>query len=181
MLYRKLKELKEICSDKDYVAREKYCYAVFFYLYYRVRLYFDEIIDRCITFDIHGFTFVVNVYSFCHIFSRHYVPSLNRGLTNTMNTQNDGIDIKDLPNSLKCLISTYFSYVSKLSESHEYLLFKFNDIPHILWVKYKRIPELHNKKGFEVRSYYRCESQTDLDKFEGKKEVQYAPNCYIYF
>lgn len=180
MLNEKLRNLKIICSEYEYKIREKYCYAVFFYLYYRTRLYFDGIRDKCITFSIQGYTFVINTYSFCHIFNRHYVPSLNKGFDSTMNNQHDGIDIRDLPLSLRKLIIIYFSYFNGLSVNVEYLLFEFNGFPYILWIKYKNISELHNNKGFEVRSYYRCEEQRDLDKFTGKTKVQFSPNNYLY-
>ena len=97
-----------------------------------------------------------------------------------MNNQHDGIDIRDLPLSLRKLIIIYFSYFNGLSVNVEYLLFEFNGFPYILWIKYKNISELHNNKGFEVRSYYRCEEQRDLDKFTGKTKVQFSPNNYLY-
>lgn len=180
MLNEKLKELRAICSDHEYKGREKYCYAVFFYIYYKAQLYFDGIKNKCVTFDIQGFTFVINIYSFCHIFNRHYIPSLNRGLLSTMNIQHDGIDIQDLPNSLKRLIMTYCSQFNELSINTEYMLFNFDGFPYILWIKYKSIPELNNMNGFEVRTYYRCEEQRDLEKFDTKTQIQFAPNCYIF-
>lgn len=42
MLYQKLKELKSVCSSEDeYNSRERYCYGIFFYIYYKSKLLFE--------------------------------------------------------------------------------------------------------------------------------------------
>ena len=51
MLRRKLDELKRACkTDEEYCSREKYCYAVFFYLYYKAKIYFDELKKKALVF-----------------------------------------------------------------------------------------------------------------------------------
>ena len=35
-------------------------------------------------------------------------------------------------------------------------------------------------KGFEIRTYYRCEEQRDLEKFGTKTQIQFAPDSYIF-
>ena len=36
-----------------------------------------------------------------------------------------------------------------------------------LWIKYGVIPNLKDKMGFEIRSFYRCSEQRDINKYEG--------------
>lgn len=174
----KLKELKNSCkSEEEYRKREKYCYGVFFYIYYKARLYFEEKKEKALIFDIQGFKFVANIYTYCHILSRHYVPSLNRGLTNSMNSNIPCIDIDNLLESLQNLVQLYFQHDHSLSESTEYLLFNINGEKYILWIKYKRLSELSKDYGFEIRSFYKCESEQDIEKFSGTKEIQLMEGC----
>lgn len=178
MLHQKLKELKSICSsDDEYIVRERYCYGVFFYIYYKAKLYFGDNKYKCLIFNIIKYDFVINIYTFCHIFSRHYVPSLNRGLPNTMNDSIKYIDINNFAESLRDLIVLYFTHNKDLTLSTEYLLFKFNGEPYIIWIKYKKMDELKKREGFEVRSFYKCESDTDLSRFIGTKEIKLKEEC----
>ena len=176
----KLLNLQKVCTKKEYKSREKYCYAVFFHIYYKAKLYFDGIRDKYLSLDIRGWTFVFNIYSYTHILSRHFYPNLNRGLGISLNTQSCGIDLHDVGGSILKHIDTYFTYCRELNESKEYMLFTFNGDEYILWIQYKMLNELNNKKGFEVRSFYKCESQYDLDKFIGKTEITHSPDCHIY-
>ena len=179
LLNNKLKELKCNCnSDQEYKNREKYCYAVFFWIYYRARLYFEERKQNYLSFNILGYTFVANIYTYCHIFSRHYVPSLNVGLDCTMNSDIPCIDINNFLESIKNLILLYFNQDPKIDEEKEYLLYRLNGKKFIIWIKYKRLNELSHQKGFEVRSFYKCEKKEDLDRFIETKEVEFANDCY---
>ena len=173
MLKRKLVELKKACkSEEEYCSREKYCLAVFFYLYYKAKVYFDELNPKALIFTIKNYTFVVNIYTFCHIFTRHYVPSLNRGIDgNSMNDELPCIDINNFLESIQNLITSYFSVCDELDSSKEYLLFKLNNDPYILWIKYKRLNELSKNPGFEVRSFYKCNEETDLKRFCNTRDI----------
>lgn len=177
MLYQKLKELEKICASIDeYKIRERYCYAVFFYIYYRAKLYFDEKHHKFITFNILGFDFVLNIYTFCHIFTRHYIPSLNRGLPNTMNDDIPFIDVNNFFDSLKMLIDSYYRTNPTLTSNTEFMLFKIKGDPYIIWIKYKNIDGL-NTMGFEVRSFYKCADINDLSRFKNTTEIKLFENC----
>lgn len=181
MLRQKLKELLSICSsEEEYTSREVYCYSVFFYIYYKAKLLFEDNRKKGLIFKIRGFDFVINIYTFCHIFTRHYVPSLNRGLANTMNSDIAYIDINKFAESLGTLIKLYFSKVTNLDENTEFLLFRFTNEPYILWIKYKIIDELGKNKGFEVRSFYKCEQEIDIQRFNHKAEIKLANKCFCY-
>lgn len=181
MLYQKLKELKSVCSSEDeYNSRERYCYGIFFYIYYKSKLLFEENNKRCLIFKIKEFDFVINIYTFCHIFTRHYVPSLNKGLSVSMNSKIPYIDVNNFVETLKGLIVLYFNEDDSLDIAKEYMLFKFMNDPYILWIKYKRMNELSKNMGFEVRSFYKCEEEADISKFDGKKEIILSKGCFCY-
>ena len=65
MFQQKLKELKTICkSEQELLSRELYCYGVFFYIYYKAKLYFEEKESKSIIFNIKGYSFVANIYTY---------------------------------------------------------------------------------------------------------------------
>ena len=167
MFQQKLKELKTICkSEQELLSRELYCY-----IYYKAKLYFEEKESKSIIFNIKGYSFVANIYTYCHIFNRHYVPSLNRGLNSTMNDNLPMIDVNSLLESIQDLIVKYFSVCSSLQSSTEYLLFKLNGDKYILWIKYKQLDELSKSKGFEIRSFYKCEDTKDLSLYDNTIDI----------
>lgn len=172
MIRQKMKELSNIClSEKEKHSRELYCYGVFFYIYYKAKLYFEERNHNSLIFTINGYTFVANIYTFCHILSRHYIPSLNRGLDNTMNDKLSVIDIDCLINSICNLIMKYFSVCHTLQITTENLLFKLGGNCYILWIKYKRLDEISKEKGFEIRSFYKCSSVKDLSLYNNTTDI----------
>lgn len=175
----KLKELSKVCSTKqEYNNREKYCYAVFFYVYYKAKLYFEEKKEKCILFNELGYKFVANIYSYCHIFTRHYVPSLNRDMPNTMNNEIPYININRFLESIKNLIDIYFKKCPNLNSNKEYLLFKFKGDKYILWIKYKKLNELSHQEGFEIRSFYKCSKDIDINRFKNTKDIEFDKECY---
>ena len=182
LLYKKLKELKKISkSAHDYKCRETYCYGVFFWIYYKARLYFEQKGITYLVFHIQGFIFIANIYTYCHILSRHYIPSLNADLSNTMNSVIPYMDIDNLLESIKRLIEFYFEKEASLNTHKEYLLFKINGDKYIMWIKYKKLNELSHKEGFEIRSFYKCELENDINRFAGTKEIEFDNNCYCCF
>lgn len=173
MLNKKLKELYVTCkNDEEYHSREIYCYSVFFYTFYRARLFFDEKEKKCLIFNVGKYYFVENIYTFCHVFTRHYVPSLNRGLLNTINDNIPFIRIHTFLEDIKDLIVLYFHIFPFLSERTEYLLSKFEGIRYIIWIKYKRLDELSKEKGFEVRTFYKCEKGNDIALYKNTIDVE---------
>ena len=179
LLNRKLKELKNNCkTEQEYKGREKYCYAVFFWIYYRARLYFEEKNQKFLTFNVLGYTFVANIYSYFHVFSRHYVPSLNVGLGNTMNSDIPCIDINNFLESIKRLVLKYFDKNPYIDTNKEFLLYKIKNENYILWIQFKKLNELSHKEGFEIRSFYKCEKENDIKRFQDTREVIFDNDCY---
>ena len=79
---RKLEDWQEFAIHNKvppYVLKQKevYIYACFFNIYYNVKLYFDELSKPYVIMKICGFDVVFNVYSYIHIYSRHYIPNMN--------------------------------------------------------------------------------------------------------
>ena len=179
LLNRKLKTIKDNCqSEKEYKNREKYCYASFFWIYYRARLYFEEKGQTFHTFSLLGYTFVSNIYTYCHILSRHYIPSLNIGLENTMNSDIPCIDLDHFLESIQNLVVSYFNVSPYLDTTKEYLLYIINGEKYILWIKYKRCNELSHKEGFEIKTFYKCEKENDIKKYIGTKDIEFNNGCY---
>lgn len=176
---RKLKELIETYqSGKCLTGKTKYCYAVFFWIYYRAKLFFSERNEKGLIFEELGYQFVANIYTFCHILVRHYVPSLNGELGASMNDNIHCIDINDFLDSIKNLIDSYFKVAPVLNTNKEYLLFKINNEKYIIWIKYKRLNELDYEEGVEIRSFYKCKEVEDLNKFLFTKDVELKKDIY---
>lgn len=177
MFQQKLKELKNICkTEQELLSRELYCYSVFFYIYYKAKLYFDEKEIKSLIFEVKGYSFVANIYTYCHILNRHYIPSLNRGLSNTMNNNLSMININSLLESIRDLIVKYFTICNSLHSSIEYLLFKLNGDKFILWIKYKKLDELSKTEGFEIRSFYKCEDAKDISLYDNTIDIAIEKN-----
>ena len=146
------------------VKKQVYVYATFFHIYYRVKLYFDEKPQPYIVRQIGGFDVVFNVYSFVHIMSRHYYPDMNKGIGVSLNTDFGSINLDFLPEDMLTLIEKSNTQCPVTLKT-EYQLFSIGRDYYILWLKYKRLNETQ-KEGFEVRSFYKCEEQRDLDKVQ---------------
>lgn len=166
----KLKELKILfdarqISRPTFIKRCNYINTTFYHIYYKVKCYFDEIKDRSEVKSIGGNNFYADVYTYSHVLSRHYVPLMNKGVGGTLNEQIPYIDVFELPQSLLDLIDDYAKH-GVITERTEYLLFEMDGVKYILWIKFGAIPNLKDKVGFEVRSFYRCSEQGDIDKFQ---------------
>lgn len=167
----KLKELKFLFDDKQitkptFIKRCNYIDTTFYHIYYKVKYYFDEIKDRCEVKSIGGHDFYADVYTYSDVLSRLYVPLMNKGIGGTLNEPIPYVNVFELPKSLLELIDDYASY-GVITESTEYLLFEMDSMKYILWIKYGVIPNLKDKMGFEIRSFYRCSEQGDINKYEG--------------
>lgn len=168
-IHRKIEDWRRI-AEKGNITPEKlkkkeiYVYACFFNIYYRVRTYFDERPAPYVIQHINGIDVVFNVYSYVHIYSRHYIPNMNYEIGLSTNSEIASIDLDELPVSVLALLTKYDkSY--PLTPNTEYCLFKQNDDKYILWLKYKKLKET-KANGFEVRSFYKCSQEHDLNKFE---------------
>lgn len=136
-------------------------YAAFFHIYYTVKQYFDEKPEPNVMRVVGGFDVVFNVYSFVHILSRHYFPSINKETGASLNDEFE-IDLDYLPDEMLSLIDRRNS-ICPLTPTTEYLLYSINSDYYILWIKNKILNET-KRLGFEVRSFYKCEEQYDLEK-----------------
>lgn len=187
-LNRRLKDLEIVynegkISEADYNSHIKHLYAIAFFIYYKVKLFFDGRTDKFIQLDVLGGSIVVNIYSFVHILFRHYIPSLDIGIPDrSINEPIPFLDIENLPSSIKNLLIAYFQFdISPLANFREYLLFSYNGDKYIIWLKYSKLEELNNSFGFEFRTLYKCKEQRDLDKFNGLSEHKVNVDLSFYF
>ncbi len=149
-------------SQAALIKKTVFIYAIFYHIYYRVKLYFDERPIPAVIKKIGGFDVVFNVYSFVHILSRHYYPNINKDIGVSLNTELEGVNLDYLPDELLSLVEKH-NQLPPLTRNTEYLLFSADADHYILWLKFKRLNETKSK-GFEVRSFYKCEEQRDLDR-----------------
>lgn len=141
-----------------------YIYACFFNIYYHVKLYFDEKPHSYVLRRINGIDVIFNVYSYVHIYSRHYIPNMNQDLGMvSLNPEIETINLDELPDSILDLLERY-NESFPIKSDLEFCLFTGEEDHYILWLKYKRLNETKNE-GFEVRSFYRCTEKCDLEKF----------------
>lgn len=144
--------------------KEVYVYACFFNIYYHVKMYFDELSNPYVLRQINGIDVVFNVFSYVHIYSRHYIPNMNLDLGGmSMNQELDVVDLDELPDSIFGLLEKANAQ-TPISPTTEFYLFKLNGVKYILWLKYKQLNET-KENGFEIRSFYRCIGEHDLIKF----------------
>lgn len=169
---RKLQDWKNYAVQKKitpYALKQKeiYIYACFFDIYYNVKLYFDELPKPYVIKEICGFDVVFNVYSYIHIYSRHYIPNMNQDIGLSTNPELPGVDVEELPLSILALIEKNCNE-NPLTPETEYCLFTYNVDKYILWLKYKLLNETKDY-GFEVRSFYKCIEKRDMAKFTDNK------------
>lgn len=161
--------------------RIKYLKAIFFFIYYKVKYFFDEKRSTYIQRNILGYEFIANTYTFCHILSRHYIPSLNDIFGVSLNTENLLIDIQKMPESIMNIVNSYFTVKGTLDKKMEYILIKIDNEPYIIWLKYKKLNELKQKEGFEIRTFYKPLAKEISEKFEGKSKVKYNEQLTFLF
>lgn len=143
-------------------------YALFFHIYYRVKLYFDEKAKPFIVKRIGEHDVVFNVFSYVHILSRHYYPNMNKEIGISLNTEIECLDLDYLPDSIMSMIEQS-NGSCPLCFKTQYLLYSYGEDYYILWIKYKRLNETR-RDGFEVRSFYKCEKKEDLDKIKEARD-----------
>lgn len=170
---RKLQDWQEYATQKrvsTYALKQKeiYIFACFFNIYYNVKLYFDELPKPYVLKKICGYDVVFNIYSYIHIYSRHYIPNMNQAIGLSTNPELPDVDLNELPISILALIEKY-SKRSALTTKTEYCLFTNHGEKFILWLKYKLLNETKGY-GFEVRSFYRCTAERDLAKFNNSED-----------
>lgn len=168
-IHLKLKSWREHIKSKNLPVellkqKEVYVYACFFNIYYHVKMYFDELPHPYVLRKINEIDVVFNVFSYVHIYSRHYIPNMNLDLGEmSMNQELDVVDLDELPDSFFGLLEKANAQIP-ITPTTEFYLFELNGVKYILWLKYKKLNET-KEKGFEIRSFYRCIEEHDVIKF----------------
>ncbi|MFV0398400.1 MAG: hypothetical protein ACK5JU_10380 [Bacteroidales bacterium] len=187
-LSKKQKDLRLIYNEGKideaaYNYQVKYLNTVAFWIYYKVKLFFDGLTYKFVSINKSRESIIVNIYSFVHILFRHYIPSMDIGsIDRSINDPITFLDIENLPSSIKNLLTAYFQFdTSPLTSSREYLLFSYNRDKYIIWLKYHKLEELNNRLGFEFRTLYKCIEKRDLDKFNGLSEHKVNVDLSFYF
>ena len=184
MYKKKEKELVELkkqkCIDEHtYRCRSTYTKACFFHIYYTVKLYFDGYKNVKADVEyINRFHMFADIYTYSHVLCRHYYPNMNKGLGPTMNGKIDAVDIRNLPHSLLDLVVKSSEYL-KLDKDKQYILYVINGNRYILWIKYGFFGRHNNQEGFEIRSFYKCSEQRDLEKYDGTIEVKITDDIFL--
>lgn len=102
---------------------------------------------------------------------------MNDGIGVSFNSKQKAINLDELPTCILSLVDKH-TQVSGLSIHTEFLLYEIEGKKYILWIKYISQTDFF---GFQVRSFYKCESQLDLDKFIGKTKTQIEKNIFAYY
>lgn len=182
MRNQKFKELDELYSNRKLtkqalVKRKNVVDALFFHICYNAKCYFEELKDKSVHQAIAGFDFCADIYTYCHVMSRHYFPRMNNGVGGTLNDSIPYIDIFELPTSLLQLIYEY-AIIGKITEETEFLLFEMDSAKYILWIKYDIL--LDGTKQFQIRSFYKCTEPRELQKFDGLKKTHIREGLYAF-
>ena len=160
------------------IQRQVYVRATFYHIYYIIRTYFDETPGKFEMEEIDGFKVVADIYTYCHVLSRHYFWMMREGGA-TLNDDIEMLDIKELPKSMLNMVRKYCSCVH-LTRQTEYLLFDYNQTKYILWFHQYGYVASANIEGFQIRSFYKCESEQDLLKYEGKQMYRIDENLVCF-
>lgn len=93
---------------------------------------------------------------------------MNAGIGVSFNSKLKAINLDELPTCILSLIDKH-TQVSGLSVHTEFLLYEIEGEKYILWIKYISQTDF---SGFQIRSFYKCKSQKDLDKFIEKEKLK---------
>lgn len=137
-----------------------------FYIYHLTKVFFRSHRINHVTFQVFGATFTVNIYSYVHIVSRHYIPKLNGIDTEkSFNEEITCIDPFNLPYSIRDLI---VDYAAKAPADYilnpEFMIFSQDTSFYIIWWKHKKLNDLKFQFGYEVRTLYKIEAERDKKK-----------------
>lgn len=175
---RKIKSIEQMpITEFQKNQKRLYVRATFFHIYYIIRMYFDENPNKYDMEEIGGYQVVADVYSYCHVLSRHYFWLMQEGGA-SLNDDIPILDIKNLPYSLLNMVKLYCTQAS-ITPQTECLLLEYDHVNYILWLKYGRIASA-NIDGFQIRSFYKCETEKDICKYDGKTafEIGEKLKCY---
>ena len=154
----------------DLQERILYMKSMFFYTMYNARVYFDEkpSDSKCVHEVINGCDVYADIYTYCHVFTRHHYPQMNiNGIGGTLNSNIKAIEMRDLPVSLLRLVRLHSEF-SGLTSQTQYLLYEFEREKYIMWLKYKNLGYKDKGKGIRICSFYKCIHPHDLSKYVDK-------------
>lgn len=175
---RKLKSIEQMPITKIQKNQKRiYILATFFHIYYIIRMYFDEKPIKCDVDNIGGFNVVADIYTYCHVLSRHYFLLMQEGGA-SLNDDIPILDIKNLPHSLLNLVKLYCTRANIIQQT-EYLLFEYDNVNYILWLQYGNLGSA-NIDGFQIRSFYKCETEQDISKYDGKTSFDIGEKLKCY-
>lgn len=179
---RKVKEIENayeegVISFSQKTQRIYNAKIVFFYIYYKTRVFFDEMQDKYLSVNINGNMVIADIYTCCHVMSRHYFPPMNSILNVSLNDDIIGVDVMNLPESLLKLVESC-STVTPLTKNTEYYLLLINNIKHIIWLKFHS-NNCAKKQCLQIRSFYKCCDKSDISKFIGKRQYLVSNNIYV--
>ena len=171
----KYKELESLYLSSainmdDLQERILYMKSMFFHTMYNARVYFDEkpSDSKCVHEVINGCDVYADIYTYCHVFIRHYYPQMNiDGIGGTLNSNIKAIEMRDLPVSLLRLVRLHSEF-SGLTSQTLYLLYEFEREKYIMWLKYKNLGYKDKGKGIRICSFYKCIHPRDLSKYVDK-------------
>lgn len=177
------KRIKEIqnqrLTQEEYDNIEKKCYLMFFCVYYKAKMYFEELGNNHVHFTCKEFHFIATTLTFCHILSRHYFPRFNDETKVSFNHNHLFDDSKYLLSNIQKLVLSYFEHTDKiqLNGSVGRLLFRKENENYIMWVKKrKKMCQLSNSEGYEISTFFRCDCNNTkyLAFYEDTKEIKLA-------
>ena len=128
-----------------------------------MKLFFNELSKPYVLERINDVDVVFNVKSYVHIFARHYYPDMNFDEDVSLTPDLYFIDIREMPRSILKLVSDYNKEYPITMDTH-YCLFTSKEERYILWLDRKILNET-KEEGLEVRSFYKCIRDNDLEKF----------------
>lgn len=162
-----------------FIAKQKELKLTCYHIYYRARLFFEELGHIYHRFVIEDTVFVADIYSFVHVFSRHYMPDSNDfDLTVSFNENLTFIDIYRLPLSVETIFRKYFKYYD-VRYAREYILIRYDKSYYIFWIRFGYM-DCVKQQCFHFRSFYKVEAKRDYAKLDGLKELQVEDRLFFY-
>jgi hypothetical protein len=180
----KIKILEQGCKERkfgynQYLNKEKELKLTCFHIYYRTRYFFEEHGDIIYKIEIDGKLFIVDVYSYIHILSRHYMPNSNNfDLAVSFNEEVPFIDIYQLPISIESLLKEYYK-LRKLEESDEYFILRYDTSYYIFWIRFVYLDSIKDD-CFHFRTFYKIKKKKDFEKLVGLSEINIHDKLFFY-
>lgn len=154
-----------------------------FYIYFIVKSFFKNNKANFVSIEFNQVPIVINVYSYVHTISRHYMPMFN-GMDpeKSFNGQLVEINPFELPTTLASFIHNYLNNAPEgYSITKEFIIFNQDNQFYILWWKYKSLSEFKGQKGYEVRTLYRIIAARDLEKIDHESCVIISDRISYYY